>query len=71
MIFGAIESFERAQPSADGLRTSNVGCNSSRIESTSWPSAQKKDWSARRSPGAHRTVKLRSPAKNAETAIPS
>ena len=70
-ISGSPDSFDRAQPPADGVSTSNTGFSSSRIDSTSCPSLQKKCCSARRSPGSNSTVKSRSPARNAGSEMPS
>ena len=49
-ISGRPGSLPRLQPSAAGVQTSNTGRNSSRMEITSRPSAQKKCCTARRGP---------------------
>ena len=60
-----------APPSADGVQISNTGRSSSRMESKSLPSAQENPWGARRGPDAKTTVKLRSPARKADSEMPS
>ena len=57
----------RACPAAGrtGVRISNTGFSSSRIDSTRRPSLQEKSCSDRRGPGSNSTAKSRSPARNA------